>query len=141
MLVVDAHCHLPESFSARDLETIFEMGFVAQVWALSAPLTHWTGERDNDEVLLELARDFEGKLVPFGYLCTCQPPVEPASGHPRLLLPPRLGVTARGRGCLSAQGYARGEGISRERILAHPGNQMSVWTGGEVPDRQRERGK
>ncbi|NIR00130.1 MAG: hypothetical protein GTN78_07985, partial [Gemmatimonadales bacterium] len=54
--------------SAQDLKTVFGMGFVDQVWALSAPLTHWVGARDNDDVVLELARSFEGKVVPFGYL-------------------------------------------------------------------------
>jgi len=68
MYVVDAHCHLPEGFTAKDLEFAFSLGFMDQTWALSAPLTHWTGTRDNDETLLELARDFPGKLIPFGYL-------------------------------------------------------------------------
>jgi len=31
--------------------------------------------------------------------------------------------------CLSAQGYARGERIPRERPCEHPGCQMSFWTG------------
>ncbi|MCJ7751711.1 MAG: hypothetical protein MUQ65_11565, partial [Armatimonadetes bacterium] len=30
--------------------------------------------------------------------------------------------------CLSAQGYARGERIPRERLHEHPGSQMSFWT-------------
>ncbi len=74
MPVVDAHCHLPESLSAQDLKTVFGMGFVDQVWALSAPLTHWVGARDNDDVVLELARSFEGKVVPFGYLNLAEGP-------------------------------------------------------------------
>jgi len=74
MLVVDAHCHLPEGFTAGDLETVFSLGFVDQVWALSAPLTHWMGTRDNDEVVLELARAFEGRVAPFGYLNLAEGP-------------------------------------------------------------------
>ncbi len=74
MPIVDAHTHLPEGFTPRDLETAFSLGFVDQVWALSAPLTHWTGTKDNDEVVLELARSFPGKVVPFGYLHLGQGP-------------------------------------------------------------------
>jgi predicted TIM-barrel fold metal-dependent hydrolase len=74
MLVVDAHCHLPQGFTARELETAFSLGFVDEVWALSAPLTHWTGVRDNDEVVLELARDLKGKIIPFGYLQLAEGP-------------------------------------------------------------------
>ncbi len=43
MYVVDAHCHLPDGFTAKDLEFAFSLGFMDQTWALSAPLTHWTG--------------------------------------------------------------------------------------------------
>jgi hypothetical protein len=74
MFVVDAHCHLPEGFTSAHLERVFSLGFLDQVWALSAPITHWTGTRDNDAVLLELAHDFPGKVVPFGYLHLAQGP-------------------------------------------------------------------
>jgi len=68
MLITDAHCHRPEGLTTRELETVFSLGFIDQAWTLSAPLTHWTGTRGNDEVALELARAFPGKVIPFGYL-------------------------------------------------------------------------
>jgi len=74
MPIVDAHSHLPDGLTARDLETVFSLGFVDRVWAQSAPLTHWVGTRDNDEVVLELARAFPAKVVPFGYLRLAEGP-------------------------------------------------------------------
>lgn len=74
MPIVDAHCHLPDSFTPGDMEFVFELGFADQVWALSAPITHWMGTRDNDDVVLELARAFEGRVVPFGYLNLAEGP-------------------------------------------------------------------
>jgi predicted TIM-barrel fold metal-dependent hydrolase len=68
MLTIDAHCHLPEGFSPQDMEEVFALGFADRVWALSVPITHWVGTRDNDEVILELARAFPGRVIPFGYL-------------------------------------------------------------------------
>jgi predicted TIM-barrel fold metal-dependent hydrolase len=68
MLVVDAHCHLPEGISAKEMEKAFSLRFADRVWALSVPITHWVGTRDNDEVVLELARQFPEQIVPFGYL-------------------------------------------------------------------------
>jgi predicted TIM-barrel fold metal-dependent hydrolase len=68
MPVVDAHCHLPDGFTPQDMEAFFSLGVADCVWALSVPLTHWVGTRDNDEVVLEMARALPGQVVPFGYL-------------------------------------------------------------------------
>ncbi len=74
MPIVDAHCHLPDSFGPHDVEFALSLGFVDQVWALSAPITSWVGRRDNDEVILELARAFPGAVVPVGYLNLAEGP-------------------------------------------------------------------
>ncbi len=67
-MLIDSHCHLPDTFTPKHLEAVFSLGFADQIWALSAPLTHWTGTSDNDDTVLKLARAFPGKVIPFGYL-------------------------------------------------------------------------
>ncbi len=98
-MIIDAHAHMYRN--PKDLDRMVKSGIIEQVWLLDLSFygdfvkRHWEKQSATQEEILEVAKEYRGFFIPFGYLDFRKPPEIVEELHSRgfiglkAILPPK----------------------------------------------------